>query len=47
VALQKGALSRALGVPLPAALHEELAARARALSMTNSNDDEGGQRGEE
>lgn len=47
VALQKGALSRALGVPLPAALHEELAARARALTMTKTDGDEGGQRGEE
>jgi hypothetical protein len=47
VALQKGALSRALGVPLPTALHDELAARARALTMTKTNDDEGGQRGEE
>jgi len=47
VALQKGALSRALGVPLPAALRDELAARAQTLTMTKTAVDEGGQRGEE
>ncbi len=46
IALQKGALSRALGVPLPAALREELAERARTMTTTMTND-EGGQRGEE
>ncbi len=43
-ALDKGALSRALGVPLPAGLREELA--GRAVTMTDTT--EGGtQRGEE
>ncbi len=45
-ALDKGALSRALGVPLPASLRDELAERARTITMKMTND-EGGQRGEE
>jgi predicted RNA-binding protein YlxR (DUF448 family) len=43
-ALQRGALSRALGVPLPAALRDELAARAGTMMTTNEG---GTQRGEE
>jgi len=45
-ALEKGALSRALGVPLPATLREELTERARTMTTLMTND-EGGQRGEE
>jgi predicted RNA-binding protein YlxR (DUF448 family) len=43
-ALDKGALSRALGVPLPAALREELAGRAATMTTTTEG---GTQRGEE
>jgi len=43
LALERGALSRALGVPLPDGLRDELAAAAGTM-MTMS---EGGQRGEE
>jgi uncharacterized protein len=43
-AVEKGALSRALGVPLPVALREELAARAVTMTTTNEG---GSQRGEE
>ncbi len=43
-ALDKGALSRALGVPLPAALREELAGRVATMTMTNEG---GTKRGEE
>jgi predicted RNA-binding protein YlxR (DUF448 family) len=45
-ALEKGSLSRALGVALPAGLRDELAERARTLTITTTN--EGGtQLGEE
>ncbi len=43
-ALDKGALSRALGVPLPTELRDELAGRAAAMTMTNEG---GTQRGKE
>ncbi|MEO8230159.1 MAG: YlxR family protein [Chloroflexota bacterium] len=43
-ALEKGSLSRALGVALPDGLREELAQRAKTMTMTNEGGD---QRGEE
>lgn len=50
IALQKGSLARALGVPLPEDLRSELADRARTITATTMTtvikDDEGGQRGE-
>jgi predicted RNA-binding protein YlxR (DUF448 family) len=42
-ALERGALSRALGVPLPEGLRDELAAGTGTMMTMN----EGGQRGEE
>jgi predicted RNA-binding protein YlxR (DUF448 family) len=43
-AVERGALSRALGVPLPDGLRDELAARAGTMTKTNEG---GTQRGEE